>query len=85
MAVGVFFTVAMANVLGIVSRNPKAFIVLFLSFWYLMLNDKGTTPGLDFAGVYDTATPVVTAFYAVAASVAILLAHFFHRRRLEID
>lgn len=85
LAVGVFFTVALANFLGIVSRNPKTFIVLFLSFWYLMLNDKGATPGLDFAGVFGTATPAVTASYAVAAGVALLLAHVIHRRRRGMD
>jgi len=85
LAVGIFFTVALANFLGIVSRNPKTFIVLFLSFWYLMLNDKGMTPALDFAGVFGTATPAVTTAYAVAGSVGLLLAHLAHLRRLHTD
>lgn len=85
LTVGIFFTVALANFLGIVSRNPKTFIVLFLCFWYLMLNDKGMTPALDFAGVFGTATPAVTAGYAVAASLAFVLAHIVHRCRLAMD
>jgi hypothetical protein len=61
--VGAFFTVAAATAL----RNPKAFIVLFLSFWYVVINDKGATPALDFAGFYGKATPAIVAAYVLIA------------------
>src|SRR5205823_8336306 len=67
--VGAFFTVAAATAL----RNPKAFIVLFLSFWYIVVNDKGATPALDFAGFYGKATPAITITYALIA-IALLAA-----------
>jgi hypothetical protein len=67
--VGAFFTVAAATAL----RNPKAFIVLFLSFWYLVVNDKGATPALDFAGFYGKATPAIVVAYALIG-IALLAA-----------
>jgi len=67
--VGAFFTVAAATAL----RNPKAFIVLFLSFWYIVINDKGATPALDFAGFYGKATPAIVLTYALIG-IALLAA-----------
>ena len=48
---------------------PKTFIVLFLTFWYIALSDKGQSPSLDFAGWYGTATPAVIAAYAAIGAV----------------
>jgi hypothetical protein len=50
-----------------VSGNAKTFTVLFLMFWYVAINDKGATPAFDFAGFNGSATPMVTAVYALIA------------------
>jgi hypothetical protein len=60
---GVGFLAAAATALGTISTNAKTFIVLFLSFWYIVINDHGLSPSLDFAGFYGTATPMVSATY----------------------
>ena len=73
---GAFFTVAAAVALP----SPKAFIVLFLSFWYIVVNDKGATPALDFGGFYGKAPPSVALTYA-AISAAMLAAAALTRRR----
>jgi hypothetical protein len=83
LLVGVLFVVAAATALGIVSSNPKAFIVLFLMFWYVAISDKGASPQLDFAGWFGTATPSVTAAYAAIAAVLLILAQLFHARELR--
>src|SRR5205085_9999410 len=78
--VGAFVVVALATFL----RNAKAFIVIFLSFWYLVINDKGATPALDFAGFYGKATPSIIATYALIGlallAAATLLAAMRRRR-----
>ncbi|HEY0368730.1 MAG TPA: hypothetical protein VGC85_03965, partial [Chthoniobacterales bacterium] len=55
MALGIIFVGAAATLLGIVSGNAKTFIVVFLTFWYVVVNDKGASPLLDFAGFFGTA------------------------------
>lgn len=58
---------------GTISGNAKTFIVLFLSFWYVVVSDKGATPALDFAGFYGKTTlPVMLAY--VVIGVALLAA-----------
>ena len=69
---GVIFTCAAATALGIISGNPKTFIVLYLTFWYICVNDKGATPALDFAGFFGVHAGVAAA-YALAA-VGLLVA-----------
>ncbi|HEY2615632.1 MAG TPA: hypothetical protein VGI42_07965, partial [Chthoniobacterales bacterium] len=49
---GIIFIASIATLLAILTSNPKAFIVGFLSFWYIIVNDRGATPLLDFAGFY---------------------------------
>ena len=71
--VGAFLTVAAATALGTISGNAKTFIVLFLSFWYVVINDKGAMPALDFAGFYGKATPAIMVTYALIA-IALLAA-----------
>ncbi len=81
---GVVFTAAAATALGILSANPKTFIVGFLSFWYIASQDKGATPSLDFAGWFGTATPFVIASYALAALALLAVAQLFHARELRV-
>ena len=64
---GGLFVCAAATFLGLTTKNPKTFTVLFLSFWYLALNDKGATPWLDFAGFNHAATTTTIATYATLA------------------
>jgi hypothetical protein len=81
---GVVFTAAAATTLGILSANPKTFIVGFLSFWYVATQDKGASPELDFAGWFGTATPMVIASYALAALALLAVAQLFHARELRV-
>ncbi len=83
LLVGVVFTCAAATTLGIVSANPKTFLVSFLMFWYITSQDKGATPQLDFAGWYGTATPLIIATYAALAVALLALAHAFHTSELR--
>jgi len=83
LLVGVAFTCAAATTLGIVSSNPKTFLVAFLMFWYITTQDKGANPQLDFAGWFGTATPVVIAAYAAIAAAMLAAAHAFHRYELR--
>jgi hypothetical protein len=77
------FIAASATALGIISSNPKAFIVLFLSLWYVAVNDKGGNPALDFAGFYTTPSLRVVAFYAVLTATFVVAALGMHRARLR--
>lgn len=81
--VGILFVVAFATALGIVSANPKTFIVLFLTFWYVVVNDSGHVAALDFAGWKGIATPAVFASYAALTIFAIAAAEGFHRADLR--
>lgn len=75
---GILFVAAAATALGVVSANPKTFLVAFLTFWYIAISDKGLTPSLDFAGWSGIATPQVTATYAAVTLTFIAAAHAFH-------
>ena len=79
---GVFFVGALATALGVITQNPKTFIVGFLSFWYLVVNDHGLSPRLDFAGFYEKATPQTSLFYVTLGVAAIIAAQVAHRWRL---
>jgi hypothetical protein len=79
---GLGLVAAMATALGTLTANPKTFIVAFLTFWYVVVNDKGASPKLDFAGFYGRFTPNTIALYAVISVAAILIAQLFHRTRL---
>lgn len=83
LLVGFLFTCAAATALGILSANPKTFIVGFLSFWYVTTQDKGASPSLDFAGWFGTATPLVIAAYALGALGLLAAAQLFHARELR--
>jgi len=56
----------------VISGNPKTFIVVYLSLWYVSVSDKGETPSLNFAGFMRTPPPAVMASY-FAASIALLI------------
>ena len=79
---GVVFVAAMATALGVVTANPKTFIVGFLTFWYVVVNDKGLTRSLDFAGFFGRSTPQTIGLYAVLSVIALALAQAFYRVRL---
>ncbi|HKO55821.1 MAG TPA: hypothetical protein VJ276_08070 [Thermoanaerobaculia bacterium] len=83
LAVGILFICAAAVALGVISGNPKAFIVAYLTFWYVSTNDHGLTPALDFAGAYGKATPAVTAVYLMLAMTFVIAAQAMHVMRLR--
>jgi hypothetical protein len=80
---GAIFAAACATALGILTSNPKTFIVLFLFFLYLVMNDGGQNPFFDFAGWFKQATFSVVAIYAAISVAFITLAESFHRIQLK--
>jgi hypothetical protein len=66
----------------VITGNPKAFLVGFLSFWYVIVNDRGASPLLDFAGFYGTATITTLLLYAAISAAAIGAAQVAHQCRL---
>ena len=80
---GLFFVCAAATALGIFSSNGKTFILGFLTFWYVVVNDNGQSAAFDFAGFYGKATPAVTVTYAAIGIAALATAHLFHAARLR--
>jgi hypothetical protein len=83
LVVGIVFVVTAATCLGIVSGNPKTFVVVFLTFWYIVLSDGGNSPGLDFAGWFGKASAAATATYALLAMAFTAMAAAWHGRRLR--
>jgi hypothetical protein len=82
-AAGLAFIAGAAAGLGVISANPKTFVVLFLSFWYLVVSDHGATPALDFAGFYGVPRAAVSATYLAIAIVLLVAAEGVHRARLR--
>jgi hypothetical protein len=81
--IGSAFVCAAAASLGIISSNPKTFIVLFLSFWYVAVNDHAQTPNLDFASLAGIATPAVLALYGTLTLLFVIAAEAMYRNRLH--
>ncbi len=81
LLIGCAFVTAASTCLGILSSNPKTFIVAFLMFWYVALNDAGRFPGFDFAGWYGIATPNVRIAYAASAIALLALTQFVYSIR----
>ena len=79
---GIVLVASTATALGILTANPKTFIVGFLTFWYVVVNDKGASPLLDFAGFYDRFTSTTIALYTCISIAAIAVAQIFYRIRL---
>jgi hypothetical protein len=82
LLVGILFVAALATSLGVMTANAKTFVVAFLSFWYLVVNDRGANPWLDFAGIYGNGGVKTMAAYAALSVVAITLAQILYRVRL---
>lgn len=80
---GLLVTTAAATALGIISSNPKTFIVAFLTFWYIALSDKGASPALDFAGWWGKATPAISASWLAAGLTFLILAQLYHAFELR--
>jgi len=80
--VGMIFTATSATALGILTNTPKAFLVLFLVFWYAVLNSGGQIPLLAFGGLYGPMDGWVQALYLGLGATLLLLAHLVYRRRL---
>ncbi|MEA2462389.1 MAG: hypothetical protein QOJ98_136, partial [Acidobacteriota bacterium] len=81
--VGLLFLTAAATALGVTSANPKTFLVVFLTFFYIAMSDKGHSPSLDFAGWNGVATPPVTAAYAALTLAFFALAYASHAYELH--
>lgn len=80
---GIVFVAALATSLGVLTVNSKTFIVIFLSFWYLVVNDHGTHRWFDFAGFYGTASGATIGLYAGLSLAALIGAQLFYRMRLR--
>jgi hypothetical protein len=83
LLVGIALIVTLATALGVISGNPKTFIVIFLSFWYIVVNDKGASPMLDFAGFYGSGTAATMALYGAISAACVIAALLAHRERLR--
>lgn len=81
--IGVLCVAAVATALGVISANPKTFIVVFLTFWYGLMSDHGKTAAFDFAGFFGIATPSVTVAYAGLALASLIAAQLFHSVQLR--
>jgi hypothetical protein len=79
---GIGFVASTATALGVMTANPKTFIVGFLTFWYVVVNDNGRNPLLDFAGFYGRFSSTTIFLYAGINVVAIVLAQLLYRARL---
>ena len=79
VVVGSLLVSALATSLGVITGNPKAFIVTFLLFLYLVINDGGRSPGFDFAGWYGTGTPGVQSCYFLAAATLLVVTQLVYR------
>lgn len=82
LASGLVFVVAAATALGVLSSNPKTFIVGFLTFWYVVMNDKGATPSINFAGWFGAPATSVLLAYAGVSLLLLIMADLFHRNEL---
>ena len=69
LLIGSVFLASCATALGIASGNPKTFIVCFLMFLYVVMNDGGKTPGFDFAGWFGVATTAVRIKYLLLTAL----------------
>jgi hypothetical protein len=79
---GILLVASTATALGVLTANPKTFIVGFLTFWYVVVNDKGASPLLDFAGFYGRFTSTTITLYVCLSVAAVAIAQIFYRMRL---
>ncbi len=80
---GIFLLAATATGLGVATANPKTFIVAFLTFWYVVVNDRGANPIWDFAGFYGHASSATIMVYGMVSLLAVGAAQIFYRWRLK--
>lgn len=83
LVVAIVFVAAIGTALGVMTSNPKTFIVGFLTFWYVVVNDRGANPLLDFAGFYGHASVATILLYVALSVVALAAAEMFYRVRLS--
>ncbi len=84
-ASGLFLVAALATALGVISSTPKTFTIVFLTLMYIVTNDRGASPQLDFAGFYGVATPTVTLVYVTIAFALAAVAEAVYAARLARD
>ena len=82
-AIGVLVVVAAGTSLGVIGETPKTFTVVFLTFWYIVTNDNGGSPALDFAGFYGRSTPRIALAYAGIAAAFLIAAQVVYAARRE--
>ncbi|HYM59808.1 MAG TPA: hypothetical protein VEZ11_02825 [Thermoanaerobaculia bacterium] len=83
LAAGILFVCALATSLGVISANPKTFIVVFLSFTYIVVNGKGLNPWLDYAGFFGKSSLAVMLVYSGIGVATLVAAHWFRARRAD--
>jgi hypothetical protein len=83
MIVAIFFVCAAATALGVISGNPKTFIVTYLALWYVSVSDKGSTPAINYAGFMRVPPATVMAGYFAVAIALLVAAEGMHRRILR--
>ncbi len=81
LLLGVVFIAAGTTALGLLTHSPKAFMGVFLLFFYLVLNGA-PLPALDFGGWNGVATWGTRGGYALLSVVLLLTAVGAHRREL---
>jgi hypothetical protein len=70
--------------LGVIGLlGPNGAVVVFLSFWYLVVNDRGANPWFDFAGFYGRASIITAGLYAAGSVTALVAAQTLYRARLR--
>jgi hypothetical protein len=79
LLIGSLFVASCAITLGLTTGNPKTFIVSFLLFLYVVMNDGGKNPGFDFAGWFGTATRMVQVEYSILTLATIAVSVGFYR------
>lgn len=80
--VGLIFVTAAATLCGVGTANAKTFIVGFLTFWYLVVNDHGASPLLHFGGFYLPTSARTLMVYAAISFACIIVALVIQRARL---
>lgn len=79
---GAAFVASAATLLGIVTRNAKAFLVLFLLYWYVAVNDRGASPWFDFGGFFGATDAMHSAAFAGVAVAMTIAAWGLWRAKL---
>jgi hypothetical protein len=82
LLLGIFLVAAAATALGVITGNAKTFLVCFLTFWYVVVNERGNAPLTDFAGFYVAPTATTLWLYGSLSIAAVAAAHLCHRWRI---